>query len=78
MEVQGVSRNMDRTAVWVVVVREGFLVEESEYRVSQIEGVDGGREEWRREGTEKGEGESGHLRYSTGPSPLWQKKANVL
>lgn len=60
-----------------MVVREGFLEEESEYRVSQIEGVDSGREGWRTEGTEKGENK--HLSHSPVPSPLWQeKKANVL
>lgn len=61
-----------RLTVWVVVVREGFLEEKSEYRVSQIEGMDGGREGWRREGTEKGENR--HLSHSPVPSALWQEK----
>lgn len=56
--------------VWVLVVREGFLEEESGYRVSHTECVDGGREGWRRKGTEKGDNR--HLSHSPMPSPLWQ------
>lgn len=56
--------------VWVLVVREGFLEEESEYRVSHTEWVDDGREGWRRKGTEKGDNR--HLSHSPMPSPLWQ------